>query len=109
MEEILERANELGLLIQSTSVYCRYRDMAEAIEGDPGAKKLLSEYESMAKDIELRQKNGDIVEKFEIEALKELVRKAGEHAAIVGYLEAKVAYAGLLETIQNALLDESGA
>lgn len=102
---ILSRANELGILIQKTSVYCRYRDAAEVFEKDFEASRVLSEYESAALDIETRQRNGDIIESFELEALKDMAREAGRNEVIADYLEAKRAYAGLLEEIQKALFE----
>jgi cell fate (sporulation/competence/biofilm development) regulator YlbF (YheA/YmcA/DUF963 family) len=50
MEEILQKANELGLMIKGSDIFKRYEELVKKIEADSNARTLLDEYIKMSEE-----------------------------------------------------------
>ena len=107
MKDILNKANELGLLIRETDQYRDFREAAQELEEDPASKKLLEEFSRMSGEMKAREQAGDIIENFERDELHALGEEISHNEIILGYLEARDGYIALLEGVQRALGEES--
>lgn len=103
MDEIIQKANELGKMIHETDVYSEYKELSDRLDGEPQSKQLLEEYMILAESFHKREINGDTVENFEIERLAELKENIEENDLIIEYLGAKSSYIKLLELIQKSI------
>lgn len=108
IEEIMNKANELGHLLRETNIYQEFDRLTQEFEADSEAKELLQQYEEKGVQIEQRQKIGDIIENYEIEEIKELAQQINDNDLIMEYLRAKEEYASLLGTIQQAISVNDG-
>lgn len=106
MKDILDKANELGLLIRETEQYRDFREAAQELEGDPSSKKLLEEFSRKSGELKVREQAGDIIENFERDELHVLGEEISHNEIILGYLEARDGYIALLEGVQRSLGDE---
>jgi len=106
MREILDKANDLGLLIRETDIYRRFRDITEELENEPGIKGKLDNYYRSAEDLKKREDLGDIIEKYEIEEFEEMSSAIAENELIVRYLSAKNEYIKLLTDIQKSVRED---
>ncbi|MBN1532569.1 MAG: YlbF family regulator [Spirochaetes bacterium] len=105
VDAILEMANRLGLMIRETEVYGEYRRCAEALESDPEASALLARYEEALGEIERKRGAADIVERYELEAARDMSGEIKDSPLIMEYLDAKRDYIRFLEEIQEALVE----
>ena len=103
MDEILLKANELGLLIKKTGVYIEFLNLNKEVENDNGASLLLKKYNEIAETIQQRQAGGVTLEKFEQERFREISAAVATNQLLVKYLKARDRYMELLTSIHNAL------
>ncbi len=103
MEEIIQKASELGRMIQQTDVYTAFSELSEQLGEDSQAAQLLEEYVLLAENIHSRELNGDIVESFEKDRLDELKNSVENNDLLVEYLQTKNSYIKLLELIQSSI------
>jgi len=107
VEEIMDRASELGRLIQDTDIYRTFIELSGFLKDDESASKLLDEYEERLREIDERQRAGDIIESYEMESLREISMDVQNHGLIMEFLAAKKEYISLLERIQQSLIKDS--
>lgn len=107
IDDIFNKANELGLLIQGTDVYRNYREMADAMAMDERASKMLDTYEKRLRELDERKRIGDIIESYELEEVRDLADDIEKNELIMRYLAAKREYAVLLERIQQSITEDS--
>jgi cell fate (sporulation/competence/biofilm development) regulator YlbF (YheA/YmcA/DUF963 family) len=103
MRDILEKANELGLLIKGSDECKRYESLEMEIEKAHTSGELLDHYEKLAEEIKSRELNGDIIEKFEREELGNLAEEISGDDLICRYIKAKEDYINLLLSIQSSI------
>ena len=103
MEEILNKASEIGRLIQSTDEYLRYLKAREELNADVEAKKLYERYISMVEDVEARVKQGDIIENYSIEQMRDMEEQVKETPVIIEFITAQQEYGQFLIDIQKEL------
>ena len=103
MDDILAQAEELGRLIRNTDIYAEFSRMSELLNDDDESRKLFDEFLSFSTEIKERQEGGDIIEKFEMDTLRELTERAAGNEIIVNYLNAQNAYLDLLLKIQQEI------
>jgi len=103
MEEILKKANELGLLIKQTKAYIKFEKITAEIEEDNDASSLLKKYNEIAETIQKKQESGYTVEKYEQEMFKALTETVTGNKLIVEYLKARDIYIDLLMKIHNSI------
>ncbi len=106
MEEILNAANELGLLIRETGVYKKYSENLRNLESDRESRDLLEKYVAKSESIRERELAGDIIEQYERQELEELNGLVNGNSIIMAYLETERAYYTLLADIQDELQNE---
>ena len=102
-EEILAQAEDLGHLIRNTDIYAEFNRTSELLFSDPRSRGLFDEFISFSSEIKQRQDGGDIIEKFEMERLRELTEQAAGNDIIVDFLNAQNAYLDLLLKIQKEI------
>jgi cell fate (sporulation/competence/biofilm development) regulator YlbF (YheA/YmcA/DUF963 family) len=108
MKEILDKANELGIMLKSTEAFLEFSNIQERIDRDESSGILLQEYNSAAEKIQLKQQNGIPIEGFEQEQFRALTQKIIENPLLKDYLIKRDNYMGLLMLIHEAMNIGSG-
>ncbi len=103
MEEILKKANELGLMIKHTEVCINFERLTREIELNEDASSLLKKYNETAETIQAKRESGDIIEKYEQEMFRALTETVKENILLVEYLTARDQYIDLLMKIHNSM------
>ena len=103
MEEILNKASEIGRLIHSTDEYLCYLKAREELNADVDAKKLYERYISVVEDVEARVKQGDIIENYSIEQMRDMEERVKETPVILEFIKAQQEYGQFLVDIQKEL------
>ena len=106
MEEILLKANELGILIQDTEAHIRFEEVNLEVENDKEASLLLKKYNEIAETIQQKQSEGFTLEKYEQERFREISGAVASNDLLLKYLKARDVYIELLMSIHNALSSE---
>ena len=105
MEEILQAASELGLMIKETDIYQSFAQVSAKVNEDDEALVLLQEYSRTAEEIQAREKTGQPVEVFEKDRFQELVEALKANALLMEFIEHRDRYIAFLSSVQNALKD----
>jgi len=105
MEEILNKANEIGLLIQETEVYKNFKMFSDKLDGDKESNSLYKNYIDMAENIYLREQRADVIENFEYEELKSLENQLKENELLLKYIDSKNKYVDFLIKVQKNIGD----
>jgi len=103
MEDILDKAAELGRMIQETTIYQNYKSTLDNVEKDPESSELMNKYNSMVESLDQRIAHGDTIESFEQESLKELTHEIENNNVLMDFLGAQKKYSNLLNEIQQEL------
>ena len=106
MEEILKKADELGILIKDTDVYIEFERLNTEVENNSPALLLLKKYNDLAGTIQQKQESGFPIEKFEQERFKEISIAVTSNALLLKYIKARDRYLELLMDIHKALSSE---
>jgi len=106
MEEILIKANELGIMIKDTEIYTRFEEINVEVENDKEASLLLKKYNEIAETIHQKQEAGYTLEKFEQEKFREISGAVASNKLLLKYLKARESYIELLAGIHQALSSE---
>ena len=106
MEEILKKADELGILIKDTDAYLEFERLNNEVENNSPALLLLKKYNELAETIQQKQERGFPIEKFEQERFKEISISVKSNALLLKYIKARDRYLELLMGIHNALSSE---
>jgi cell fate (sporulation/competence/biofilm development) regulator YlbF (YheA/YmcA/DUF963 family) len=106
MEELLEKANELGRMLKDTEVYSKYEKLSADLEADQDAKSLLEEYLNLFEEMHKKELGGFPIEVHEKEKITEVQKRVTENQLIVEYIDAKNRYVNLLMEIQKAVSGE---
>ncbi len=105
MQEILDKANSLGIMITGSDVYINFHNTFIELNNNPESQKLFDECRELNRSISEREINGDIIESFERADLAEMLVNLSDDELIVKYLKAEKEYASLLMKIQDSLGD----
>ncbi len=103
MEELLNKANELGLMIRHTKAFRDFEKFSLSVERDDDASALLEKYNEIAETIQKKHESGGIVEKYEQEMFKALTETVKQNPLILDYLRARDTYIDLLMKIHNSI------
>ncbi len=103
MEEILKKADELGLLLKKTDTFRLFEEASLKVEEDDDAGTLLKRYNEIAESIQVKQEGGFPIESYETEYFKEITETVKNNTLLRDYLAAREEYMGLLLSIQRAL------
>jgi len=107
MKEILEKANELGVMIKETEANVIFEELNDEVENDKEASLLLKKYNEIAETIQQKQDMGFSLEKFEQEKFKEISEAVASNELLLKYLKARSVYIELLMSIHKALSSEN--
>ena len=108
MEELLAKANELGLMIKGTELYKRLVDISGKIDRDEPAKALLEEYISVSEELHYKEQTGQPIEAEEKKKIKELSERAAQSDLIKEYIATQSYYMNLMMQIQKAISEPVG-
>ncbi len=108
MKEILDKANELGLMLKSTEAFIEFNNIKETIELDETASGVLAQYNAVAEEIQLKQQSGIEIESYEQEQFRELTQKVIANTQLKEYLTKRDNYMELLMLIHEAMNPEQG-
>ncbi len=101
MEEILKKANELGMILKKSGIYSNYEKLSAELEADPDSKTLLEEYLNLFEEMHKKEAGGGIIEVEEKEKLAEIQKRVSENRLIIEYIDAKNSYVNILMEIQK--------
>ena len=108
MEEILKKANELGLMIMGTDVYKRFDELRKRLEEDPDAMKLLDEYIKFSDEMQQKENSGTVIEVSDKQKLQEMSEKLSENQLIKEYIATQTYYMNLMLQIQKVINEPEG-
>jgi len=106
MENIIEKANELGLLIRKTNVFENFEHLSKKLDSDLISKSLLDEYTKYAEILHHRETSGDIIEDYEKEKLKNLSIQIKDNDFLLEFVTARDKYIDLLVSIQESIREK---
>ncbi len=106
MEQILEKAKELGKMIASSEQFEALKSAEEAQLNDPDANLLMSQFTKKQDELSKKMANPSL-SKEEFEAIKQEAqdefKKICENKNIKAYLEANRAFAMLVEQVNTII------
>lgn len=108
MEEILKKANELGLMLKGSGLYQRFSELSKKIEADQATKTLLEQYISYSESLMEKEEKGLPVEVDEKRKLDELVKQVSENNLIKEYLATQTYFLNLLMKVQEIINNPQG-
>jgi cell fate (sporulation/competence/biofilm development) regulator YlbF (YheA/YmcA/DUF963 family) len=108
MEEILKKANELGLMIKGTEIYKRFDELTKKLEGDAEAKKLLEDYARYSEEMHRKEKSGSVIEVDEKQRFEELTEKVSQNQLIKEFVATQTYYLNMTLQIQKAINEPEG-
>jgi cell fate (sporulation/competence/biofilm development) regulator YlbF (YheA/YmcA/DUF963 family) len=108
MEEILKKANELGLMIKGTEIHNRFEEISNKIENDKEAKALLEEYVKITQEFQEKESTGSPIEVEEKKKIKELSEKVAQNQLIKEFIATQTYFYNMMIQIQNAISDPKG-
>ncbi len=108
MEEIISRANELGLMIKGTDVYKRYVEVVKKLEENPESRKLLEEFAQLSETVQQKEGTGQPVEVEEKQKIEELSAKVSEDELLKEFITTQSYYMNLMMMIQKAISEPEG-
>ncbi len=108
MEEILKKANELGLMIKGTEVFSRFEELSKQLEADSESKALLEEYAKFSQEFQEKEAQGKAIEVEDKQKLQEMNDKLSENALIKEYIATNSYYINMLMQIQKVISEPEG-
>ena len=108
MDEIIKKANELGLMIKGTEVYARFEDLSEKLEADEKSRDLLEEYAIASQEFHEKEEAGVAIEVADKTKLQELNDKVSQNQLIKEYIATNTYYLNMLMMIQKVISEPEG-
>ncbi len=108
MEEIIKKANELGLMIKGTEIFKRFDELTKKLEADEESKTLMDEYVKLNNDLYEKEKNGSVIEVSEKKRLQEIGDRVSRNNLIKEYIATQTYYLNLIIQVQKALNEPEG-
>ncbi len=108
MDEILNKANEIGLMIHGTDLYRRYEELSVKMDADDAAKKLLEEYARISEELYARESSGGPIEADEKKDFQELTEKVSQNQLIKEYIATQSYFLNLMMQIQKVISEPVG-
>lgn len=106
MEQILQKAKELGMMIAESEQFARVKDAEEAQLNDSEATQLMMEYSQKQDELSKRASEPNITkEDFENirKEAQEAFEKICENKNIKAYLEANRAFSSMIEQVNTII------
>ena len=108
MEEILKKANELGLMIKGTDAFMRLEELSKKLDADSESKKLLEDYAKVMQEFQEKEATGGTIEVEEKQQVQELSEKVAENDLIKEYIATNSYYLNMIMQIQKAISEPQG-
>ncbi len=108
MEEIVKKANELGLMIKGSEVFSRFEVISKKIEADSEAKSLLEEYAKFSQEYQEKEASGTAIDVEEKQKLQDMNDKLSENELIKEYIATNSYYINMMMLIQKAISEPEG-
>jgi cell fate (sporulation/competence/biofilm development) regulator YlbF (YheA/YmcA/DUF963 family) len=108
MEELLQKANELGLMIKGTEISARFEEISNKLENDKEAKALLEEYIKITQEFEEKNASGGVVEIEEKKKIQDLSEKVSQNQLIKEFIATQTYFYNMMVQIQNTISDPKG-
>ena len=108
MEEILKKANELGLMIKGSEISARFEEVSKKVENDKEAKDLLEEYIKAMQEFEEKETSGHPVEVDDKKKMQDLSEKVSRNDLIKEFVATQNYFYNMMVQIQNAISEPKG-
>lgn len=108
MEEILKKANELGLMIKGSELYQRFSELSGRVEADPQARAILDEYIEFSGSVLAKEEQGTAIEVAEKQKLEDLGKKVSENDLLKEYIATQTYFYNLLMQVQSIINNPQG-
>jgi cell fate (sporulation/competence/biofilm development) regulator YlbF (YheA/YmcA/DUF963 family) len=108
MEEIIKKANELGLMIKGTDVAIRFEELSKKLDEDKESRELLEEYIKVMQEYQEKESEGKVIEVEEKNKIKELSEKVAESQLIKEYIATQTYFVNMMMQIQQAISEPKG-
>ncbi len=108
MEEILKKANELGLMIKGSDLSVRFEEISKKIDNDKEAKSLLEEYAKATQEFQEKESSGRPIEVEEKKKITELSEKVSQNQLIKEFIATQTYFYNMMIQIQNTISDPKG-
>ncbi len=108
MEEILRKANELGLMIKGSELYRKLEELSAGIEADGASKALLEEYLTKTTLLNEKEQSGSAIEVSEKKEIEELSEKIAANDLIKDYITVQTYFMNLLIMVQKTINEPVG-
>jgi cell fate (sporulation/competence/biofilm development) regulator YlbF (YheA/YmcA/DUF963 family) len=108
MEELLKKANELGLMIKGSDISIRFEEISKKLESDSEAKELLEEYIKTTQEFQEKTAGGGVIELEEKKKIQELSEKVSQNQLIKEFIATQTYFYNLMVQIQNTISDPKG-
>lgn len=108
MEEILQKANELGLMIKGSDIFARYEELVKKIDADADSRTLLEDYIKISETMYKKENSGGVIEVEEKQTLQEISQKVSENQLIKEFIATQSYYVNMMMQIQNAISNPKG-
>ena len=108
MEEILKKANELGLMIKGSEISVRFEEVSQKVENDQEAKDLLEEYVKAMQEFEQKEASGQPVEVEEKKKMQDMSEKISQNELIKEFIATQTYFYNLMVQIQNTISEPKG-
>lgn len=108
MDEILAKANELGLMIKGSEIYARFAELSRQIDGNNEARVLLEEFIRKSNELSEKEKAGTPIEAHEKEEIAEISEKVAANDLIKEFIATQTYYYNLVIMVQKVINDPQG-
>jgi cell fate (sporulation/competence/biofilm development) regulator YlbF (YheA/YmcA/DUF963 family) len=108
MDEILRKANELGLMIKGSELYKRLEDLTVKLDSDENSKSLLEEYVALSNTIAEKEESGAPIEVDEKSALSALTDRVSDNELLKEFIATQTYYMNLIYLVQKTINNPAG-
>ena len=108
MEEIIKKANELGLMIRGTELFKRYEEVSKKLEADAASKKLLEEFAQASEEVYQKEISGMPIEVDDKKRLQGLNDKVSQNDLLKEYIATQTYFMNLMMQIQKVISEPKG-
>lgn len=108
MDEILRKANELGLMIKGSELYKRLEDLTVKLDSDENSKSLLEEYVALSNTIAEKEESGASIEVDEKSALSALTDRVSGNELLKEFIATQTYYMNLIYLVQKTINNPAG-
>ncbi|MDY6968435.1 MAG: YlbF family regulator [Spirochaetota bacterium] len=108
MEEILETANKLGLMIKGTELYERFEELSKKLESDKESKDLLEEFAKISEEMNVKEQSGSTIEVEEKKKINDITEKVSKNQLLKEFIATQSYYMNMMMQIQKAISQPKG-